>query len=121
MLKIHFITSGKIDITLEGLDIDFHLRDPIYNVKNYSVNDNKISLNSDDMRFFTDWGCLSLRELNKKEKIIKVCVDSEKWGWYATAQIMIEKDGQIILNDNFQSGVRGPVGDPRKVKSFVVK
>lgn len=121
MLKLHFITSGKMDIDLEGLSIDFHVRDPIYNVKTYSADDKTISVNADDMKFFTDWGCVTLKESKAKQKTIKVCIDSEKWGWYATAQIMIEKNGQIIFNDNFQSGTRGPVGDPRRIKTFVVK
>lgn len=121
MLKLYFITSGKMEIELEGLSIDYHIRDPVYNVKNYSTDDKKIFVNADDMKFFTDWGCVNLKESNTKQKIVKVCADSEKWGWYATVQIMIEKNGQIIFNDNFQSGTRGPVGDPRKVKTFVVK
>ena len=120
MLKLHFITSGKMLINLEGLSIDYQIIDPIYNVKTFITKPNQIVLDSENLKFFTDWGVIALSESRAKDKIIKVFIDCDSWGWYSTAQIMLEKDGQIILNDNFQSGTRGPVGNPVKVRNYNV-
>ncbi|MFN8578276.1 MAG: hypothetical protein U0354_15670 [Candidatus Sericytochromatia bacterium] len=120
MLKLHFVTSGYMLIDLEELSIDYQIRDPVYNVKTFATKPNQIILDSENLKFFTDWGVVSLTESKAKNRIIKVTLDCLKWGWYSSAQIVIERDGQIILNDNFQSGTRGPVGNPVKVRNYNV-
>jgi hypothetical protein len=73
------------------------------------------------MGFFTDWGIIELEPIKgSKEKSINVCIDSEVWAWYGTAQILLVRDGQIIISDNFQSGTRGPVGNPKRYRSYPV-
>ncbi len=120
MARLQFITSGSMIIQAEGLSFGKHIRDPKANVKSYSVNPSEIYLNSKDMDKFTDWGVIELNDLNPWEGYLTVIIDSETWGWYGTAQLAIEVNGQIILNDNFQSGVRGPVGDPRRYKKYAI-
>ena len=70
------------------------------------------------MGTFTNWGVVELKPDGKNTPIVNANIDSDSWGWYATAQIMIEVDGEIMLNDNFQSGLKGPIGDPEKTKSY---
>ena len=120
MLKLHFVTSGYMLINLEELSIDYQIIDPIYNVKTFITKPNQIVLDSENLKFFTDWGLVALSESKAKNRIIKVTLDCDKWGWYSSAQIIIERDGHIILNDNFQSGTRGPIGNPAKVRNYKV-
>ena len=108
-------------ISLEGLKLGNHLKDPANNIRSYITKPDEIILEAKEMKYFTDWGCIVLDPAKKdKQKIIKVCIDSETWGWYATAQIILERDGQIIFNDNFQSATKGPIGDARRYKSFPI-
>ena len=122
MLKLHFITTGIMIISLEGLKLGDHLKDPTYNIKSYLTKPDQIILEAKEMKFFTDWGCIVLDQAKKDKqgRVIEVSIDSETWGWYSTAQIVLERNGQIIFNDNFQSGTRGPIGDPKRFKSYPV-
>ncbi|MFN8576730.1 MAG: hypothetical protein U0354_07720 [Candidatus Sericytochromatia bacterium] len=120
MAKLHFITSGNLLIEAQGLSFGKHIKDPKNNVKNYLVNKNQIILNANDMKDFTDWGIIELNDLNPDKGFLTVMIDSETWGWFGTVQIAIEIKGQIFINDNFQSGVRGPVGDPRVIKKYAI-
>ncbi|MGZ5245366.1 MAG: hypothetical protein ACXWD4_15700, partial [Bacteroidia bacterium] len=61
-----------------------------------------------------------LQDLNPGTGYITVTIDSDTNFWYGTAQIAIFVNGTCILNDNFQSGVKGPVGDPKKVKRYPI-
>ncbi len=121
MLKIYFITSGIITISLElGISSGRVVRAPTINVKNFSVSEKEIILSAKDMSNYSDWGIIELLPSPRgTEKIITVCVDSDMWGWYGTGQIMLEKD-KLILSDNFSSGVKGPLGDPRKYKTYPI-
>lgn len=121
MLKLHFITSGIMIISLEGIKLGTHLKDPVYNIKSYLTKPDQVLIEAKEMKFFTDWGCILLEPNPKaKDKIINVSIDSDNWGWYATAQVVLEQDGQIIFNDNFQSGTKGPIGNPIRTKSYPV-
>ena len=121
MLNLHFITTGLMVINLEGLKLGTHLKDPLDNVKSYLTKSDEIILETMDIKFFSNWGCIELKPTEKnKQGIIKVSIDSEVWGWQGTAQIILERNGQIIFNDNFQSGTRGPIGDPKRFKSYPV-
>ena len=121
MLNLHFITTGLMVINLEGLKLGTHLKDPLDNVKSYLTKSDEIILETMDIKFFSNWGCIELKQTEKnKQGIIKVSIDSEVWGWQGTAQIILERNGQIIFNDNFQSGTRGPIGDPKRFKSYPV-
>lgn len=122
MLKLHFITTGIMTISLEGLKLGDHIKDPTYNIKSYLTKPDQIILEAKEMKFFTDWGCIVIdpAKKDKQGRVIEVSIDSENWGWYATAQIILERNGQIIFNDNFQSGTRGPIGNPKRFKSYPV-
>ena len=122
MLKLHFITTGIMTVSLEGVKLGDHLKDPEYNIKSYLTKPDQIILEAREMKFFTDWGSIILEPTKKAKpgRVIEVSIDSEKWGWYATAQIVLERNGQVIFNDNFQSGTKGPVGDSKRVKSYSI-
>lgn len=80
-----------------------------------------IYLEAKDMSQFTDWGIVELKPLPKvNERRVVVMIDSQTWGWYGSAEIVLVKDGQVIASENFQSGTRGPIGDPRRYRSYPV-
>ena len=107
-------------IELENMFFGRHEKDPVDNVKSFISRNKEISLVAENMGTFTNWGVIEVIPESKKQPIINATIDSDSWGWFATAQIMVEMDGQIIINDNFQSGLKGPVGDPKKTKSFPI-
>ena len=122
MLRLRFATSGTMTIKLEGLSITKHIRDPTANVKTYLASTTEITIIAKDMKTYSDFGVIELAVIQSaKVKVINVCIDSDVWAWYGSAQTIIDKDGQILLNDNFQSGVRGPVGNPKRYKSYSVE
>ena len=118
--QFNFITSGSMLVQLEGLMFGNHMKDPVQNVKTYAVSGNEVTLDAANENTFTDWGEIELLEAGPGPRFITVTIDSPNWGWYGTAQFSLYVNGQNILNDNFQSGVRGPVGDPRRVKRYAV-
>lgn len=120
MAKLHFITSGDLIIKLEGLSFGKSFKDPSYNVKRYIFNKNQLEIFAQDMKDFTDWGIIELNDLTPYQGFISVSIDSQTLGWFGTAQIALEVKGQIIINDNFQSGVKGLVGDPKKIKKYAI-
>lgn len=120
MARLHFLTSGNLLIQAQGLSFGKHIKDPKKNVKTFIVNKEQIILNAKDMKDFTDWAIIELNDLNPDDGYLTVMIDSETWSWFGTAQIALEIKGQIFLNDNFQSGVRGPVGDPRIIKKYAI-
>ena len=120
MIKLHYITNGDMKIELENMTFGKHEKDPVDNVKSFICKDKEISLVAENMRVFTNWGTIEVIPQEKKIGVIHASIDSDSWGWVATAQIMIEKDSQIMINDNFQSGLKGPVGDPKKTKSYPI-
>jgi len=121
MHKILFITNGRLDLTLENASFGKHYKDPSDNVKSFFSTKNEIQLVSDDIGRFTSWGLIELIPDAGKLPIINACVTGDNWGWFATAHLVLEKDGQIIFNDNFQSGLIGPVGNPTTHKSYPVQ
>ena len=120
MAEFQFTTSGHMTIRLEGLAFGRHIKDPRRNVKTFTADPEEIALVANDMGDFTDWGRIELHDRAEGRGTITVTVTSETWGWFGTAQIALIANGQYILNDNFQSGVKGPVGDPSKMKRYSV-
>ena len=120
MIKLYYVTNGDMKIELENMTFGKHEKDPADNVKSFICKNKEISLVAENMGVFTNWGVIELEPEGKKQPILNASIDSDSWGWYATAQIVIEIDGQVIINDNFQSGLKGPVGDPKKIKSFPI-
>ena len=121
VLKLHFITSGILTANLSGFYLGRVAKAPVQNLKTYLTGPDNIYVEAYDMGYFTDWGIIELKPVeNAKERTIIVCIDSQVWGWYGTAQILIVRDGQIITSDNFQSGTRGPVGNPKRYRSYPV-
>jgi hypothetical protein len=121
MLKLHFVTNGIMAISLDGLAFGKHKKDPEDNLKSYFTNAAEVNVAAKDMDEFTEEGIIELTpDSSKKQGVIKVTIDSEHWGRIGTAQIALEKDGQIVFNDNFQSGIKGPIGDPKRQKSYPV-
>ena len=122
MLILRFATSGIMNISLEGLTIVRHIKDPTANVKSYVTNSKGVSLIADNMRSFTDFGTVELIPIKSaKEMSINVSINSEEWGWYGSAQTVFSNNGTLIVNDNFQSGVKGPAGNPIKFNSYPVE
>lgn len=108
-------------INLEGLSLGQHQKDPSSNVKSYLTEPSKISLEAEDMGYFTDWGIIELKpEKIFQKRAINISIDSEKWGWYASAGILLQRDGQIIFSENFQSGTKGPIGNPMRFRSYPI-
>ena len=108
-------------ISLEGFHLGQHQKDPRLNLITFSTNDSQIILNVKDMKFFTDWGIIELVPVkNVKQRVINVSIDSDVWAWYATAQIILFRDEKIIFSDNFQSGTRGPLGNPIRFRSYTL-
>lgn len=116
--RLHLATSGNMTVRLFGVAINKHLHDPAHNVKSYIVEPHEIIFNAADQNDFTDWAVLELVDESPGLGFIEVTVDSPTLGWYGTAQVAVVVNGQVVMNDNFQSGVRGPLGDPRKTKRY---
>lgn len=107
-------------INLEGMQFGRHIKDPVNNVKHFGTKNHQLTLTSTDPNKFTDWGVIELIDLYNYTGLITMFIDSEQWGWYATAHIVLKMNGYIALNDNFQSGVIGPIGNPMKVKKYPI-
>jgi hypothetical protein len=108
-------------VELSGFLLGQAVKGPVTNVKTFLTGPDNIYLEAYDMGYFTDWGIIELKPVSdSKEQTVKVMIDSQLWGWYGTAQILIVRDGHIITSDNFQSGVRGPVGNPKRYRSYPV-
>ena len=129
MIKLSYVTNGKIIIELEGFTFGFHEIDPSDNVKRYLVEGNRLELEVTDMKWFSEWGVIELvpckdahvsTPLNNRRRSIKVTCDATSWGCYATAQIVLERNGQVVFNDNFQSSLKGPIGDSKRTKEYPV-
>jgi hypothetical protein len=115
------MTSGNLTITLVGVSLDRVARAPLLNSKTFLTKPDSIYLEAKDMSQFTDWGIVELKPIPKaKEMRVEVMIDSESWGWYGSAQIALVKDGQVIASENFQSGTKGPVGNPKRYRSYPV-
>jgi len=110
-----------MEIILSGFRSGQHQKDVLSNCKTYQVEPKRIYVEAKNMGYFTDWGIIELKPVkNASEYLVSVSIDSETWGWYGTAQIILFRDGQIIASDNFQSGVKGPVGNPIRYRSYPV-
>ncbi len=121
MLKLRFVTNGIMTISLDSLAFGKHKKDPEDNIKSYFTNAVEVNVAAKDMDEFTEEGVIELTpDTRKKQGTINVTIDSESWGRVGTAQIVLEKDGQVVFNDNFQSGIKGPIGDPSRQKSYPV-
>ncbi len=120
MIRIHYITNAEMQIDLENMFFGKHVKDPSINIKHFSCNSKEIEILADKIGQFTDWGVIELVPENKKQAIINVSIDVDNWACIGTAQILIEKDGQVVFNDNFQSGMSGPIGHPKKTKSYPI-
>jgi hypothetical protein len=121
MAEFRFTTSGDMTITLEGLQFGEHMRDPRSNVKSFIAHPTQIVINAADQKEFTGLGVIQLLDLNPGQRgYMTVSIDSPTMGWYGTAQVAVIVNGQNIINDNFQSGVKGPLGDPRNTKRYAV-
>ncbi len=121
MLKLHFVTNGIMTISLEGIAFGKHKKDPEDNIKSYFTNAVEVNVAAKDMDEFTEEGVIELTpDSSKKQGTINVTIDAESWGRVGTAQIVLEKDNQVVFNDNFQSGIKGPIGDPKRQKSYPV-
>lgn len=118
--QLYYLTTGKMKINLDGMRFGKHLKDPQKNVKFFGTKAETLELESVDPDLFTDHGVIELIDNEPWEGYLMVSIDCEKWGWYATAQIQVVMNGQVILSDNFQSGVKGPVGDPLKKKQYAI-
>jgi hypothetical protein len=109
-------------ITLYGLILGQLQKAPKINVKSFQTEPDKIILEAKDMGKFTEAGIIELIPLNSYEqRLINVCIDSENWGWYGTAQFRLFRNRQVIISDNFQSGVSGPIGMPTKCRQYEIK
>lgn len=118
--QLNYITSGKMEILLEGMRFGKRFKDPQQNVKHFGTNASKIELESADQGNFTEWGSIELIDLTPWTGKITVSIDCDKWAFFGTAQFQLVINGQIVLSDNFQSGVRGPLGNPKKIKQFAI-
>ena len=120
MIKLHYITNGDMTLELENMTFGKHEKDPVDNVKSFTCKNKEIILKANNMNHFTNWGVIELIPEKGKQPILNASVSADSWGWYATAQIMVEIDEEIIINDNFQSGLKGPIGNPEIKKAFVL-
>lgn len=121
MIKLYYVTNGDMKIELENMTFGKHEKEPVDNVKSFICKNKELYLVAENMKAFTNCGVIELKIEGKKEPIINASVTADSWGWFATAQIVLEKDGQVIFNDNFQSGLKGPVGNPTRYKSYPVQ
>ena len=114
MIKLSYVTNGKITIEVEGFTFGFHEIDPSDNVKRYFVESNKLELEVTDMKWFSEWGVIELVACkDSHRRSIKVTCD-------ATTQIVLERNAQVVFNDNFQSSLKGPIGDSKRTKEYPV-
>lgn len=122
MLILQFATSGIMSISLEGLAISKHLKEPVLNIKSYVSNSKEINLAANDMKTFTDFGAVELIPIKSAKQIsINISVNSDQWAWFGSAQTILDRDGHLIINDTFQSGIKGPVGNPIRFNSYPVE
>lgn len=121
MAQLEFTTNGDMTITLEGLAFGKSVRDPRKNVKSYGVKPRQVHFHAEKPDADSDWAILEIRDLTPHTGYITVTIDSSHLGWYTNAQIVLRSDsGQLILQDFFQSGTRGPLGDPKKVRRYPI-
>ncbi|HNW89990.1 MAG TPA: hypothetical protein PKN48_10025 [Bacteroidales bacterium] len=118
--QLNFITSGKMVISLEGMQFGRQIKDPQKNVKHFGLHQTALELESADQGNFTEWGSIEIIDLKPEVGTITITVDCDKWLFFGTAQFELMINGHIILIDNFQSGIRGPVGDPKKKKQYAI-
>ncbi|MEK7432922.1 MAG: hypothetical protein AABZ74_07310 [Cyanobacteriota bacterium] len=120
MIKLHYITNGDMNIELENMIFGKHEEIPVENVKSFNSKERELSLKSNNINHFTNWGIVELFPEDKKLGIINVSIDSNSWGRIATAQIMIEKNKNIIINNNFQSEKKELNKNSKKSNSVTV-
>lgn len=118
--QLNYITSGKMEIFLDGMKFGKHFKDPQQNVKHYETQVSKLELESADQGNFTEWGSIELIDVSPWNGKIIISIDCDKWAFFGTAQFQLIINGQIVLSDNFQSGVKGPIGDPKAIKQYAI-
>lgn len=118
MIKIHYTTNGRLNIELINASFGKHIKEPTKNLKSYYPNTKNLEIVAEDMNNYTDWGIIEIIPDKEKQPVVNASITSDTWGWYADTQIEIEKDGQTLFNDLFESGLKGPVGNPIKYKSY---
>ncbi len=117
---LNYITSGKMEIFLDGIKFGKHFKDPQQNVKHYGTQESKLELYSANEGNFTEWGSIELIDISQWNGTITVSIDCDKWAFFGTAQFQLIINGQIILSDNFQSGIKGPIGNPKVTKQYAI-
>ena len=98
MIKLHYITNGDMNLELENMTFGKHEKDPVDNVKSFTCRNKEINLKANNMNHFTNWGVIELIPEKGKQPILNASVSADSWGWYATAQLMVEIDEEIIIN-----------------------
>ncbi len=117
---LNYTTSGKMEIFLDGMKFAGPIKSPQINVGNLVIESEKIKLNSNNHGEFTEWGSIQIIDIEAWEGYVMVTIDCDKWGYFGAAQFQLVVNGQIVLSDNFHSGVRGPLGDPKLKKQYKI-
>ena len=99
MIKLHYLTNGTLNLELENMTFGKHEKDPSDNVKSFICRNSELLLKADNINLFTDWGTIEIVPTDKtKTPVLNASIDSENWGWIATTQLIIEVNGEIIIN-----------------------
>jgi hypothetical protein len=120
MAELHYATSGKMTIKLDGITLGRHIKDPRKNVKDLATHPTKgISMSAVDMNNFTDWGVIELVDQGPGTATMTVSIDSDQIGFFGRASVVIFANGGAkILQQDIASAVHGPVGDAKRTESF---
>lgn len=122
MAQFQFTTTGRMTIDLEGLRFGKNIKNPSGNVKSYIINPEQILLHANAPNIYTGAGVIELIDINPNQRgFIKVSIDAlDDWSTSGAVQIALYVNGQCILSDNFQSGLRGPFGNPINHKIYPI-
>jgi hypothetical protein len=118
--RLNFAVAGKMTIHLDGLGFGKQLQAPTQNIKHFGVKQNELVLNSIHCDKSTNWGSMQLIDLEPWEGYIVVSIDSDDIPWKAQGRIQLYINNQLVLDDTLESGVKGPMGDPKKKKQYPI-
>lgn len=118
--RLNFAVAGKLTIHLDGLGFGQQLQAPRQNVQHFGVQRNQIDLYSVHCDKSTDWVSMQLIDLEPWEGYILVTIDSEDIPWKAQGRIQLYINNQLVLDDTIESGVKGPIGDPKKKRQYPI-
>lgn len=115
---LYYAVAGTLEIHLDGLRFQEDIKWPQQNVKGFHRKEQHLQLQSTNLGHHTDWGAVRLIDISGNEGSIEFIIDTHEWGtaecWYYFVVNGVKKTHPI----SFKSGIRGPIGDPRRTRTI---